>query len=137
MTPPSIPIACDPYAVTQHERAKALELGLNVIRRWPTKIEELTDGYLFHFVHEPRKLRASAAGRPASVASSSRANDAQGQQRVCLYHAPGDNSPDATIERVVRQLTREIQQRTGLPASVGIATSRSVAKVASGLAKPQ
>ncbi len=54
-----------------------------------------------------------------------------------LYHAPGDNSPDATIERVVRQLTREIQQRTGLPASVGIATSRSVAKVASGLAKPQ
>ena len=53
-----------------------------------------------------------------------------------LYHARGDATPDATIERVVRQLTSEIQDRVGLPASVGIATSRSVAKVASGLAKP-
>ena len=55
MTPPSIPIACDPYAVTQHERAKALELGLNVIRRWPTKIEELTEGYLFHYQGDPQR----------------------------------------------------------------------------------
>ena len=34
------------------------------------------------------------------------------------------------------KLTDEIQDRVGLPASAGIATSRSVAKVASGLAKP-
>jgi DNA polymerase IV len=53
-----------------------------------------------------------------------------------LYFADGDASPDATIERVVRQLTDEIRARTGLPASAGVATSRSVAKVASGLAKP-
>jgi DNA polymerase-4 len=54
-----------------------------------------------------------------------------------LYRAPGDASPDHTIERVVRRLTDEIQDSVGLPSSAGIATSRSVAKVASGLAKPR
>jgi DNA polymerase IV len=54
-----------------------------------------------------------------------------------LYRVPGDAHDDATIARVVRQLTDEIQLRIGLPASAGIATSRSVAKVASGLAKPR
>lgn len=54
-----------------------------------------------------------------------------------LYHKPCDAHADATIERVVRQLTDEIQARIGLPSSAGIATSRSVAKVASGLAKPR
>jgi DNA polymerase IV len=54
-----------------------------------------------------------------------------------LYRLPADADPDATIERVVRKLTAEIKERVGLPASAGIATSRSVAKVASGLAKPQ
>src|SRR6185503_2568596 len=54
-----------------------------------------------------------------------------------LYEKPGDASPDCTIERVVRALTDEIEARVGLPSSAGIATSRSVAKVASGLAKPR
>lgn len=54
-----------------------------------------------------------------------------------LYAAPDDAGPDATIERTVRRLTAEIQDKVGLPASAGIATSRSVAKVASGLAKPR
>jgi DNA polymerase-4 len=54
-----------------------------------------------------------------------------------LYRKPGDVDADATIERVVRALTDEIQKRIGLPSSAGIATSRSVAKVASGLAKPR
>ena len=54
-----------------------------------------------------------------------------------MYRQPADVDPDATIERVVRKLTGEIKRRVGLPASAGIATSRSVAKVASGLAKPQ
>jgi DNA polymerase-4 len=53
-----------------------------------------------------------------------------------LYAAPGDAGPDATIGRVVRKLTAEIGEKTGLPSSAGIATSRAVAKVASGLAKP-
>lgn len=54
-----------------------------------------------------------------------------------LYFAAGDSSPDATIERVVWKLTNQIQAEVGLPASAGVATSRSVAKVASGLAKPR
>jgi DNA polymerase IV len=54
-----------------------------------------------------------------------------------LYFAPGDEGPDATIERTVRRLTDEIEARVGLPSSAGIATSRSVAKVASGAAKPR
>lgn len=54
-----------------------------------------------------------------------------------LYYVPQDASADATIERVVRKLTDEIEERVGLPSSAGIATSRSVAKVASGLAKPR
>jgi DNA polymerase-4 len=54
-----------------------------------------------------------------------------------LYRAVGDAHADATIERVVRNLTDDIQSRLGLPASAGIATSRSVAKVASGIAKPR
>src|SRR5689334_18359367 len=47
-----------------------------------------------------------------------------------LYHQSGDADGDATIERVVRELTGRIADEIGLPASAGIATSRSVAKVA-------
>lgn len=54
-----------------------------------------------------------------------------------LYFAPSDSGPDFTIERTVRKLTDEIESRVGLPSSAGIATSRSVAKVASGVAKPR
>ncbi len=54
-----------------------------------------------------------------------------------MYRRAGDADADVTIERVVRELTDEIAARVGLPASAGIATSRSVAKVASGLAKPR
>jgi DNA polymerase-4 len=54
-----------------------------------------------------------------------------------LYFAAGDSTPDQTIERTVRRLTDEIATRVGLPSSAGIATSRSLAKVASGLAKPR
>lgn len=53
-----------------------------------------------------------------------------------LYAKPEDSSRDATIERVVRELTAAIQSELGLPSSAGIATSRSMAKVACGLAKP-
>jgi DNA polymerase IV len=54
-----------------------------------------------------------------------------------LYHRPEDADADHTILRVVRRMTDEIQERTGLPSSAGIATSRAVSKVASGLAKPR
>src|SRR4051812_39046293 len=54
-----------------------------------------------------------------------------------LYAAPGDPGPDFAIERTVRRLTDEIQAKVGLPSSAGIAGSRSVAKVASAVAKPR
>jgi len=54
-----------------------------------------------------------------------------------LHAAPGDADGDATIERIVRALTDEIEAKVGLPSSAGIATSRALAKVASGVAKPR
>jgi DNA polymerase-4 len=53
-----------------------------------------------------------------------------------MYRRPGDADDDATIERVVREITGSIQRELGLPSSAGIATSKPMAKVASGLAKP-
>ena len=54
-----------------------------------------------------------------------------------LYRRAGDGDDDATIARVVRDMTGAIDRELGLPASAGIATSKPMAKVASGLAKPQ
>ncbi len=53
-----------------------------------------------------------------------------------LYRAPHDADDDETIRRVVTEMTRAIRDELGLPSSAGIATSKSLAKVASGLAKP-
>jgi DNA polymerase-4 len=53
-----------------------------------------------------------------------------------LYAIADDVDEDATIERVVRDITAAIDRELGLPASAGIATSKSMAKVASALAKP-
>lgn len=54
-----------------------------------------------------------------------------------LYRKPGDADDDATILRVVREMTGAIDRELGLPASAGIATSKTMAKVASNLAKPE
>lgn len=54
-----------------------------------------------------------------------------------LYYRPGDVDADATIRRVVGEITGAIGAELGLPASAGIATSKPMAKVASGLAKPR
>jgi DNA polymerase-4 len=54
-----------------------------------------------------------------------------------LYRHRNDDNDDATIQRVVRDMTGAIDRELGLPASAGIATTKSMAKVASGLAKPQ
>ncbi len=53
-----------------------------------------------------------------------------------LYRHPEDADGDATVERVVWSLRGDIQRELGLPASAGIATTRPLAKIASGLAKP-
>jgi DNA polymerase-4 len=54
-----------------------------------------------------------------------------------LYRRPEDADDDTTILRVVRTMTATIDGELGLPASAGIATSKSLAKVACTLAKPQ
>jgi DNA polymerase-4 len=54
-----------------------------------------------------------------------------------MYRRRNDADDDATILRVVREMTATIDRELGLPASAGIATSKPMAKVASGLAKPQ
>lgn len=53
-----------------------------------------------------------------------------------LYRQPEDADDDATILRVVRSMTKAIADELGLPSSAGLATSKSMAKVACGLAKP-
>jgi DNA polymerase-4 len=54
-----------------------------------------------------------------------------------MYRRPEDaGDDDATILRVVREMTAAIARELGLPSSAGIATSKSMAKVASALAKP-
>jgi DNA polymerase-4 len=54
-----------------------------------------------------------------------------------LYRRAGDADDDSTIARVVREITAAIARELGLPASAGIATTKPMAKVASGLAKPR
>jgi DNA polymerase-4 len=53
-----------------------------------------------------------------------------------LYRRRDDPDDDGTLLRVVREITQSIDRELGLPASAGIATSKPMAKVASGLAKP-
>ncbi len=53
-----------------------------------------------------------------------------------LYARPADADADATILRVARELREAIQAEVHLPASIGIGTTRPVAKMASGRAKP-
>lgn len=53
-----------------------------------------------------------------------------------LYRRPGDADADATIERAIREMRQAIQTELGLPASVGVGTTRPIAKMASGRAKP-
>jgi DNA polymerase-4 len=53
-----------------------------------------------------------------------------------LYRQRADADDDATILRVVRTMTRTIEEELGLPASAGLATSKSTAKIACTLAKP-
>jgi DNA polymerase-4 len=54
-----------------------------------------------------------------------------------MYRRRGDADDNATILRVVRDMTGAIDRELGLPASAGIATTKPMAKVASALAKPQ
>ena len=61
--------------------------------------------------------------------------DFTGCERV--FASEDDASPDETIYRTVAQMCQAIHDEIGLPSSAGIATSKVVSKVASGLAKPR
>lgn len=52
------------------------------------------------------------------------------------FYRSQDRNDDETIRRTVWEMIGAIRAELGLPASAGIATSKSMAKVASGLAKP-
>ena len=53
-----------------------------------------------------------------------------------IYTKTEDRDGDATVLRVVQELRHRIQDELGLPASVGIGSTRAIAKMASGHAKP-
>ncbi|MCP4808648.1 MAG: DNA polymerase IV [Proteobacteria bacterium] len=53
-----------------------------------------------------------------------------------LYRKPGDAHDDETITRTAWEMRVAIQDEVGLPASAGLGSSRSIAKIASGKAKP-
>ena len=89
-----------------------------------------------------RRARATIVERfsPIVVAASIDEHylDFTGCERLYRRRGDGDDvDDDAIIVRVVREMTAAIDRELGLPASAGIATTKSMAKVASGLAKPQ
>jgi DNA polymerase-4 len=53
-----------------------------------------------------------------------------------VYESAEDADHDATIARVCRKIQTRIRDEVGLPASCGIGAYKTIAKVASGLAKP-
>lgn len=53
-----------------------------------------------------------------------------------LWQQRGDLDEDATVERTVHEMRQTIQRELSLPASAGIGSSKPVAKIASGRAKP-
>ncbi len=54
-----------------------------------------------------------------------------------LYRQPGHRDDDEVIRAAAARITTTIRHELGLPASVGIASSKPVCKIASGLAKPE
>jgi hypothetical protein len=44
-----VPLACDPLVFSKTQRTEHHALATNVFLRWPTKRQELPDGYLLHY----------------------------------------------------------------------------------------
>ncbi len=92
-----------------------------------------------HGVYEPyaKQVRAIAARYAPEVQIAS-IDEMYMSFAGCerLYRLAPDETGDQTIGRVVREMTATIRRELGLPASAGIASSKTMAKVASGLAKP-
>ena len=53
-----------------------------------------------------------------------------------LHRRPHDVDDDATLVRLLHEIRAEVRREVGLPVSAGVGCTRAVAKIASGLAKP-
>ena len=91
-----------------------------------------------HGVYEPyaKKVRAIAARFCPQIQVASIDEMYMSFAGCERLYRKGDETGDETIGRVVEEITSTIRQELGLPASAGIATSKPMAKIASGLAKP-
>lgn len=126
-------------AASYEVRAFGVRSGMSIIEATNlaphAKFISGTHGLYTDYSNKARRIveRYSPEVRAASI--DEQYIDFRGCERI--YRQPDDADDDATIHRVVCEITRAIQDELGLPASAGIATSRSMAKVASGLAKPR
>ena len=94
-------------------------------------------GHHEHYSTYSRRAREIVEGfSPIVVAASIDEQYVDFHGCESLYRKADDADDDATILRVVRSMTKTIADELGLPASAGIATSKSMAKVACTLAKP-
>lgn len=126
-------------AASYEVRALGVRSGMSM-----TDAVRLAPGAVFlptrHGTYEPyaRQVR-EVAKRYSPVVRVASIDEMYIDFRGCerLYRKPGDESDDATILRVVRELTDTIRREIGLPSSAGIATGKAMAKVACGLAKPR
>jgi DNA polymerase-4 len=95
-------------------------------------------GHHEHYASYSRRARAIVERfSPVVVAASIDEHYVDFHGCESLYRKPGDADDDATILRVVRTMTKTVDDELGLPASAGIATSKSLAKVVCTLAKPR
>ncbi len=125
-------------ACSYEVRACGVHSGMSLTeaaRRAPRAVYLQTRGRLYSEYAERVRSIAACYSPVMQVASIDELFlDFSGCER--LYRRHSREAGDATIERVVRELTASIQTELGLPSSAGIATSRTLAKVASGQAKP-
>ena len=125
-------------ACSYEARAFGVRSGMSLTEaaRWaPRAVYLPTRGSLYSEYAERVRSLASRYSPVMQVASIDELFlDFSGCER--LYRRHSGETGNATIERVVNELTASIFSELGLPSSAGIATSRTVAKVASGQAKP-
>ncbi len=125
-------------AASYEVRAFGVRSGISMteaVRLAPNAIYVPTrDGAYAQYSKQVRAIieRYSPVVRPASIDEFY--IDFEGCER--LYRQPTDTDGDATIARVVTEIRAAIQTELGLPASAGIGTSHTIAKIASGRAKP-
>ena len=111
--------------------------GMSSVRRRGSRPSHLRAGHHDEYSKYSTGAREIGSGNSPIVIAASideQYIDFRGCER--LYRKPVDHDDDATILRVVREITATIHAELSLPPSAG-RTSKPMAKVASGLAKPR